>query len=210
MYLSRIELDENKRETTRAIGSPGIIHGAVESSIDGVRERNLWRIDRFCGKCYLLILSRGKPNLERISSQFGKEGDAGEIKDYDALISRIRVGQSWRFRLRGNPVHSEGSGKHGERGKVYAHVTTDQQKEWLLEKAEKNGFSVEPDGFDVVDTRWYKFAKHHGAKDTVTIRTATYEGVLTVTDAELFRAALQEGVGRAKVYGCGLLTLMSL
>ena len=36
----------------------------------------------------------------------------------------------------------------------------------------------------------------------------TYEGMLTVTDAELFRQALTQGIGREKAYGMGLLTIM--
>lgn len=35
----------------------------------------------------------------------------------------------------------------------------------------------------------------------------TFEGVLTITEAELFRKALIDGIGRAKAYGCGLMTL---
>ena len=35
----------------------------------------------------------------------------------------------------------------------------------------------------------------------------TYEGVLTVTDTELFCKALTEGIGRGKAYGMGLLTV---
>ena len=41
----------------------------------------------------------------------------------------------------------------------------------------------------------------------VTLRKAIFEGVLRVTDAELFTRTLTEGIGRAKAYGNGLLTL---
>lgn len=37
--------------------------------------------------------------------------------------------------------------------------------------------------------------------------TAQYDGVATVTDVERLREAVQNGVGRAKAYGCGLLSL---
>ena len=42
---------------------------------------------------------------------------------------------------------------------------------------------------------------------TVTLATATFEGHLEVTDVAALRHALNHGVGRAKAYGCGLLTL---
>ncbi|MDD9380367.1 type I-E CRISPR-associated protein Cas6/Cse3/CasE [Streptomyces sp. ZAF1911] len=42
---------------------------------------------------------------------------------------------------------------------------------------------------------------------TVTITTATYEGTLTVTDPVALARTLLTGIGPAKAYGCGLLTL---
>ena len=35
----------------------------------------------------------------------------------------------------------------------------------------------------------------------------TFDGSLTVTDPEKLRHALSNGIGRAKGYGCGMLTL---
>nr|WP_246421854.1 type I-E CRISPR-associated protein Cas6/Cse3/CasE [Nocardiopsis mwathae] len=35
----------------------------------------------------------------------------------------------------------------------------------------------------------------------------SYDGRLIVTDPAAFTAALKEGIGRAKAYGCGLLSL---
>lgn len=45
MYLTRIALDMKRRETMRALSSPGILHGAVEHCFDGARARSLWRTD---------------------------------------------------------------------------------------------------------------------------------------------------------------------
>lgn len=208
MYLSRIELDERNRATAQALESPGILHGAVESSLAGPRERNLWRIDHLDGKCFLLILSHRPPHMTQISSQFGRLGDKGETRNYDTLVERIAAGQSWRFRLRANPILSAATENESERGRIHAHVTTEQQRRWLMERAEKSGFTVEPDNFEVVDTRWYTFAKKRGESNAVTIRTATFEGILRVTDASLFTHALTRGIGKAKAYGCGLLTIM--
>ena len=37
--------------------------------------------------------------------------------------------------------------------------------------------------------------------------SVVFEGVLTVTDADAFRNALVNGIGREKAYGMGLLTI---
>ncbi len=210
MYLTRIALDSKRRETMRALSSPGVLHGAVERCFEGERARSLWRTDVLHGTTYLLILSAAKPSCAHIAEQFGSSGDAGETKDYGPLLARIEPGQRWRFRLRANPVRSVSRGSDAERGRVYAHVTLEQQKQWLLERAEKNGFALDPDEFNVMDTRWEIFKKHGDERRKVTLRTATFEGILTVTDADAFIRTLTEGIGRAKAYGCGLLTVMRL
>ena len=48
------------------------------------------------------------------------------------------------------------------------------------------------------------------AEKRVLLREATYEGVLTVTDADKFKELLCNGLGRGKAYGMGLLTVMRL
>lgn len=208
MYLTRIALDDRRRETMQALASPGILHGAVGRCFGEERESCLWRIDRLHEVTHLLILSRDAPDCTAIAAQFGSPDDTGCTKAYDGFLSQIREGQCLRFRLRANPVRSVSQGSGNGRGKVCAHVTQAQQKQWLMERAEKHGFSLSEDAFDVTDTRWENFPKHAGEKRTVTLRTAAFEGVLTVTDAELFKKTLTGGIGRAKAYGCGLLTVM--
>ncbi|MDT3766925.1 type I-E CRISPR-associated protein Cas6/Cse3/CasE [Gleimia hominis] len=44
----------------------------------------------------------------------------------------------------------------------------------------------------------------------LSIRKAQFDGVLEVTDAGLLRSALLNGIGRAKGYGCGLMTMKPL
>ena len=63
MYFSRIELDMRKRSTMKAISSPSLFHGAIESSFIGERNRRLWRIDKLGGHTYLLVLSEDKPDF---------------------------------------------------------------------------------------------------------------------------------------------------
>ena len=108
--------------------------------------------------------------------------------------------------MQANPTHSEFAGE-GKRGKVYAHVTVRQQEEWLLGKAEKCGFALSEKHFHVIGNDALRFNRQGG---TVTIGVAVYEGVLRVIDGELFKNILVNGIGRAKAYGCGLLTVMPL
>lgn len=199
MYLSRIELNPRKPGAL----SVQRLHGAIESGVDGERQRKLWRIDTLRNKHYLLLLSIEKPELQSIAEQFGFSGSEGESKDYNTFLSRLENGQQWRFRLTANPVRCV-------QGKLYAHVTVIQQKQWLLDRATDKGFRLVADDFELVGREWIKFNKGAKPKEgrQVTISTASFEGLLTVSDVELLRSALVQGVGRAKAYGCGLLTLV--
>jgi CRISPR system Cascade subunit CasE len=215
MYLSRIELNTRKKSTMLALASPQKLHASVESSFPSIANkdvRNLWRVDRLANALYLLVLSNGKPDFSHIVEQFGWPGaeQKWETKNYAPLMERIETGQRWQFRLRANPVHSVKqtsdlqTQEHIKRGKVYAHVTVQQQEQWLLDRAANYGFSLQEGLFRVVQQEVRKFQRY---SNRVTLGIATFEGILEVTDAMLFLRTLSCGIGRAKAYGCGLLTI---
>lgn len=211
MYLSRIPLNTRLRNTMAALASPNIIHGCVEDALDRQDSRTLWRIDKLQGNSYLLILSQEKPDLLHIATQFGDKDEPGLCKPYDKYVSSLEQGQRCLFRLTANPVRSK-SRASGARGRLYAHVTVEQQRDWLLKRAEAAGFKLAPEAFEVVDRQWKRFyrsaSKERGKQ--VSLSTASYEGELRITDVEAFRRVLCEGLGRARAYGCGLLTVMKL
>lgn len=213
MYLSRIRLNVRRRETQKALVLLQPMHAAIEQSFNEHGRRNLWRIDWLENNCYLLVLSEQPPDFSKIVERYGygSDGNGWETKNYSQLLERLKEGQNWQFRLRANPTRSSSKEKNKAtgRGRVFAHVTPAQQKQWLIEKAATRGFSLSDETFDVIDTQWDKFSKAEKNKHKITIRTATFEGALAVTDSELFREALLKGIGRAKAYGCGLLTIAS-
>ena len=207
MRLTRMALDMKKRRTMYALSSPSIFHGVVESSFPGERKRNLWRIDELRGTTYLMILSEEEPDLTQAVRELGVDGEAWESRDYTPLLERIAEKSVWRFRLCANPTYSEN--REGERGKVHAHRTPEYQMAWLIRQGEQHGFKVTEDSFAVTGSQWYRFMTGNGGRKEVKLLAVTYEGLLTVTDAERFRAVLQNGLGREKAYGMGLMTVIS-
>lgn len=209
MYISRMKLDLNARCTMRALAEPKLFHGAIEASCPGPRQRNLWRIDTLGQNCYLMMLTPERPDLTAAAAQFGYHGTpAWETKDYEPLLQRIQPGTVWHFRLTANPVHhSAGNPQTGVRGRVLAHTTSAHQEQWLMGKAADHGFSLEEGAFLAVNSRQLRFRKGTNGP-LVTLQSVTFEGVLTVSDADLFRRALTEGIGRGKAYGMGMLTVV--
>lgn len=211
MYISRLRLDPQNRQTMRALAEPKLFHGAIERGFAGPRQRNLWRIDRLGDAYYLLVISPNRPDFSAAAAQFGYPGaePAWQTKDYTPLLNRVENGSRWHFRLTANPVcRTAGNAETGARGKILAHATPEHQQRWLRKKAPAHGFFLEEDAFLVVNSRWIQFCKPGVENRTISLQAATFEGLLTVTDAERFRRTLTEGVGRGKAYGLGLLTIV--
>lgn len=219
MYLTRMYLNPARRGTRALVGSPQRMHAAVLSAFqpgtptETASGRVLWRLDASkTHELTLLISSPAKPDLSHVVEQAGwpTGQDHWQSAPLSRLTERLKTGQSWAFRLTANPVRSvaQGSG----RGKRVAHVTVQHQLDWLIERSADWGFGLNgPDGSiaaDVVSRRGLSFERRSdGGRRQVTLTTATYEGVLTVRDPGTLRRAMGHGVGRAKGYGCGLLTL---
>lgn len=207
MFISRIPLDLNNRKTVQAITVPEILHASIENCFVGERKRNLWRIDTLGEKSYLLVVSPKQTDFTEVAQIYG-ESDQFESLSYEPLFQKLRTGQQWSFRLRANPTKSLfDPEKPNQRGKVVA-VKPSDQKNWLIKCAGNNGFSVQTNDFDVVESVWKRFYKgKYKNKKEVILYTAVYEGILTITNPLLFSDALSKGIGRGKAYGCGMLTI---
>ena len=205
MYLSRIVLDSDLREVKRAVSSPQVLHAAVEACFE-TKGRNLWRLDFLHNAFNLLLVSETTPNFSGFEKQFCASGVHGETKEYLPLISNIKQGQKLRFRLKGNTVRSLVTEK-GKRGKVVPHVTDSHKRDWLRSKSESNGFLLEENSFDLIETGRQRFWRESKQVD---LTYGVFEGLLEITDTELFMNALTRGIGRAKGYGYGLMTVMGV
>ena len=220
MFLSRVEINQYNRNTIRALSSPQTLHAAVMASFppskSAVSKKVLWRVDRIGSAVYILVQSDVKPDFTHIVEQFGwpASEQKWETQDMGKFLASIKKGQMWRFRLRANPVHSVKSSGDDFRGKVFAHVAIEQQKEWLLSKVSKYGFKIISSGdpyneacIEIKQTDRMRFKRQD---NQITINAVTFEGILVVEDREKFINAMMAGIGRAKAYGCGLLTIAGI
>ncbi|MCB9440927.1 MAG: type I-E CRISPR-associated protein Cas6/Cse3/CasE [Mycolicibacterium sp.] len=214
MFLSRMFINPRKRGGQRLLASPQRMHAAVEAGFpphtfeNGVA-RPLWRIDRQNDDVALFVVSPVEPDLTHLVEQAGwQTGELWQTRPYSPLLNSLAPGQSWQFRLTANPTYF-GRKDGWSDTKPRAHTTVKQQERWLLDRCAKAGFSI-PDGptgeseLRILERGSLRFSK---GGHTVSLATATYEGHLVVSDADQLRATLSQGLGRAKAYGCGLLTL---
>jgi CRISPR system Cascade subunit CasE len=225
-YLSRIFLNTARRSTRDLLASPQRVHGAVYAGlVDVAADRPLWRLDADPGKrAALYVVTRARPDWTHVVEQAGwpdAKGDQVVVRSYDPLLTAIAEGNEFAFRLTANPVYSirdykrfpQKEGKR-DRGHVVNHVTVEQQLKWLVDRASQYGFEIpvtsEKAAQQVQLIGREKLSFRKGSGGPVVISTASYQGRLIVTDAERIREKLLSGIGKAKAYGCGLLTLASV
>lgn len=158
-----------------------------------------------------------------------------QTRPYAPFLDRLAQGQRWAFRLTANPVHDIRR-KPDEPRKRTAHLTPVHQMGWLLDRQERCGFQVveKPQSERLLPAgTTHRGHDHHGDRyrltvgdrrglafdkrgdegkrgGRVSIVTVTFDGHLEVRDPAVFRRALTQGIGKAKAYGCGLLTLAPL
>ncbi|RKT54134.1 type I-E CRISPR-associated protein Cas6/Cse3/CasE [Saccharothrix australiensis] len=215
MHLTRFEINPARRAARNLLASPHKIHAAVMAAFPAAPPtdqpgRVLWRIDRNQHQVLLYIVSPQRPDLTHLVEQVGRPTtQTWDTVDYRTLLDRLQTGQQWAFRLSANPA--QGTRKHSTTGRSqrHGHVTVAQQTQWLLDRAQRSGFTVETGGNDEPDVavRGRQTLNFRRKDATVTLTVATFEGHLRITDADALRTSLVTGIGPAKGYGCGLLTL---
>lgn len=208
MNFTRMRLNGRRRGSHKLLGSPEAMHAAMASAFPpGVEPgRILWRVDnRNDPSPTLYVVSGVTPDLTHVMEQAGWPGHPTvQTADYAPFLSKLAAGQEWAFALTANPTHRVGE----KGGRVLGHVTVAQQLAWLLDRADRIGVELtDADGQPTATVIGRDVWRFRRGGNTVTLAVAAYSGRLRVADADLLRAALAGGVGRAKAYGCGLLTL---
>jgi CRISPR system Cascade subunit CasE len=140
---------------------------------------------------------------------------------------KLVAGQRLGFALRANPVRTtkvsaDPDDRRRKRHDVIMHakrlerddqpdpahrrgqsqLVQDAGPRWLEERAEPAGFALE--ALHVDDYRQHRFVKR-GQTQPIRFSTLDYQGILRVLDVDRFLATLQNGIGPAKAFGCGLL-----
>ncbi|HEX5407457.1 MAG TPA: type I-E CRISPR-associated protein Cas6/Cse3/CasE [Pseudonocardiaceae bacterium] len=217
MYLTRFEINTERRGARALLSSAHKLHGAVEHCFPTTAEaaesvgRVLWRLDQDHKTALLYLVSPGRPDLTHLVEQAGWPAiqQGWTTRDYTPLLDRLATGQRWAFRLTANPVSSRRKTDDSTRTQRFGHVTVAQQTAWLLDRTERLGFVVPKgtnDELDVVVCR-RETLRFDRNGHTVTLATAMFQGLLDIIDPVALRHTLVQGVGSGKSYGCGLLTL---
>lgn len=221
MFLHRIHLDPRCREARRDLSDPYQFHSTLcrafcEPDRKCPEGEILWRLEPetdSTGSPRILVQSRTAPNWPGIGVQ-GWLANADPAIDLKARLklNTLKIGQRYRFRLRANPCVTRN-------GKRLGLLRQEEQEKWIERKGAQHGFSLphlasfdlsasSQERIDVRISQEQMLRGNQHAGNGIRIYSVLYDGILMVTEAEQFRAALQSGIGHGKVMGLGLLSVV--
>lgn len=157
------------------------------------------------GRPVLFDVLEGEKNSKKLVLSTPFQIDRANLEGFEYLHKEILDGffrhPRYYFRVSLNPV------KRKER-KEFPIIGREKQMAWFKAMSDTWGFSFDESqvALQVENALVFK------AKDEnkITANRVTFSGVLTVTDAELFKNKLQQGFGRRKAFGFGLMHLHPL
>jgi CRISPR system Cascade subunit CasE len=223
MFLHRIHLDPRCREARRDLSDPYQLHSTLCRAFSGAdtkcpESEFLWRLEPETdpvGNPRILVQSRTIPDWTGIGVKgwLTRSDPAIDVKDRLKLDS-LKAGQRFRFRLRANPCVTRN-------GKRFGLLRLEDQETWAKRKGLQHGFSLPRlVSFDLsgllqerIDVRisqeqMLRGSRHSG--NTILVFSVLYDGILTVTEPDKFRDALQTGIGHGKAMGLGLLSAVPI
>ena len=171
------------------------------------------------GRYILLVQSAVRPDFERLPSRYFLDladvfdseaasiGDNPSIREVNAERAHIGAGARFAFRLHANTTKKVPKVVHGVRTKNGTRVPLrgdDARLEWLGRQAERAGFRCHEVRVQELPSRFGRPPRR------ITLEGAVFEGALVVTDPDTFRTTLAEGIGPAKAFGFGLLSVTRL
>jgi len=223
MYLSKVSFHIRNRKSFHVLQSPYHLHAAILKAFPLYKKTNessgiLFRQERKPDESswiIVLVQSLMRPDWELLKNNMGNTFQYDQPKEISAL--QFRHGQQLRFRLRANPIKTirDENGRKNKKGEIkrcrVPLLKENQQIEWL----EKKGKEIRPGisgGFQINSCSVSNEGDwKHRRKDEINpikIHTVLFEGILAVREVPLFlEEAVKKGIGPAKSFGCGLLSL---
>jgi len=198
MYLSRLMLNLRSRQVRADLADRYEMHRTLLNAFPESLphdERVLYRIEEGTLEpiVRVLVQSQTEPDwhsVPRLRDRYLL--DDPEVRQIDIQVAN---NQRLRFRLQANPTVK----RDGKRHALYA---DDELVAWLQRKGDQHGFALGQLDFQIA-----KLGNKHGKGRKQVWHGVQFDGVLTVTNSPAFAEALRQGIGSAKAFGFGMLSI---
>jgi CRISPR system Cascade subunit CasE len=202
MYLTRLTLDPRSAKARRDLGDAYEMHRTlVRAFVDSPQSeppRFLWRLEASKdsgANPTVLVQSEVAADwsvLETMPNYLQRHAESKCV----ALDQLIRAERCYRFRLLANPTVTR-------EGKRYGLLKESEQNAWIERQGERHGFGVQA----CLVSAQNLFCSRDKGKPAVCIHRVCFEGLLKVQNEDALKRALVAGIGPAKAFGCGLLSV---
>ena len=216
MYLSKLILNPRNPGVRKDVARPYELHRTLKRSVEGASEENrlLFRIEppngqREAGPVVLVQSSHAAPEW----AWMRENGYVLAVRGPKVFDVQVRPGQALTFRLTANPtVKKKVEGKRHSVRVPLIHDGPNSENhptylDWLARKAGQHGFGVlrvQGAPFHVGMARQKR--KQYNKAD-IPHFGVRFDGLLRVTDPDRLAEAVRDGIGPAKAFGFGLLSL---
>ncbi len=201
MYLTRLRLEPRSAQARRDLSDAYQMHKTLARAFAADEHsrpaRFLWRLEasgQDWSSPVVLVQAAGAANWQPLLElpQYLKGQPETRLVRPEQLV---QAQADYRFRLQANPTVTRD-------GKRYGLATEDEQLAWLSRQGNKHGFEVRAALVGTTD-----MARMRKGNQSMQIRRACFDGMLQVREPLPLIEALEAGIGPAKAFGCGLLSL---
>lgn len=224
MYLTKLNLNPRYVQVQQDLAVPYDLHRTLGQAFPDERSEQhrkrhgiLFRIESPTRTGVpVLVQSITEPDWSKLPAGYTLRVDGP--KAFDPFLAE---GQALRFRLVANPIRRVRlDGKKHPRRMPLVHPRAKEGIEtgyldWLEHQASRHGFTIDADS--VVDAPFRLGRKRKLKHDPTEIETipkakvghfgVRFDGLLRVDDAQALGNAVRSGIGPAKAFGFGLLSL---
>jgi CRISPR system Cascade subunit CasE len=204
MYLTKLTLDSGSGAARRDLANPYEMHRTLTRAFawdaQATPEKFLWRLESAAQPMdapTLLVQSAVAANWLRV-----QEATPGYLIDFATkrvpLDDLLVAGGGYRFRIHANPTVCRA-------GKRVGLADDGALLEWLRRQCAKAGSELK----DAVIASKQRIHMRK-PKSVITLQAVGFEGSMVVRDCDAMGAALRHGVGHAKAFGFGMLSLAPL
>jgi CRISPR system Cascade subunit CasE len=202
MYLTKLTLNPRSAQARRDLGDAFEMHRTLVRAFvtdpQSSPPRFLWRLEPFIDSMQgpiVLVQSQERGDwgvLDQLPNYLLRPAETKKVE----LARLVRLGRRYRFLLLANPTVSR-------KGKRLALLQQNEQAAWIERQGDRHGFFIQS-----LVVRTHDLLNRSGAeKAPICVQRVCFEGFLEVRQTAAFERALVAGIGPAKAFGCGLLSV---
>ena len=202
MYLTKLLLNLRSAQARRDLGDAYEMHRTLarvfafgpQSSLP----RFLWRLEMKTESLQspvVLIQAQEQGDWSVVNRMPDYLQSLAETKKVD-LCHLVRLDRQYRFRLLANPTVCR-------QGKRLALLKLEEQTAWIERQGTSHGFEVKA----MIVSPHELLNSSREEKAPICVHRVCFEGKLCIRDKVAFERALLAGIGPAKAFGCGLLSV---